>query len=151
MTKKKKNLIIIVSVFLVVGGYFGWQAYKMANFYDGAQETMQDAQAFWTEYESQPQNYYIELSKACDSLLESYKEYTDYPYNISLDNNPVMPETILREDPKRITVWAKDHISVTMLTIGDGGFHITWKKDPSGKWNLFLGGSPDEGHVVYER
>lgn len=149
MKKSTKTPIITLCVFLIVGGYFGWQAYRLGSFYKDAQKTMDDVQEFWKEYESKPQYYYREFSKACDNLLESYKDYTDYPYNISLDNNPVMPEAILREDPKRITVWSKDHISVTVLDFGEGGFHITWKKDRAGKWNLFLGGSPDEGHVVY--
>jgi hypothetical protein len=108
-------------------------------------------QEFWKEYESKPQYFYSEFSKACDSLLESYKTYTNYPYNIPVEGNPAVPEIILQEEPKRITVWSKDHISVTVLEFGDGGFQITWKKDPADKWNLFIEGSPDDGHVVYER
>ena len=123
----------------------------MASFYQGAQETMQDVQEFWKEYESKPQHFYGEFSKACDGLLESYKTYADYPYDIPVEGNPAVPEIILQEEPKRITVWSKDHISVTVLEFGDGGFQITWKKDPADKWSLFIGGSPDEGHVVYER
>ena len=82
MKKSTKNILIIVGVLLVVGGYFGWQAYKMASFYQGAQETMQDVQEFWKEYESKPQYFYGEFSRACDGLLESYKTYADYPYDI---------------------------------------------------------------------
>jgi hypothetical protein len=148
--KSRKNLIITVGVLLFVGGYFGWRAYELGSFYQDAQKSMQDVQEFWKEYESKPQSYYWEFSRACDGLLDSYRTYTDYPYSIPLEDNPVVPEIILEEEPKEITVWSEDHISVTVLSLGEGGFHITWKRNP-GSWELFLGGSPEEGHVVYTK
>jgi hypothetical protein len=106
---------------------------------------------FWDEYESKPQSYYEEFSQACDRILESYNEYTDYPLYIPIENNPVIPEIILSADPKIITIWSSTHVSITLVHIGEGmGFHITWKKDwTSNTWNLFLGSDTREGTIVY--
>lgn len=147
---KKSTMIIIVIIagsLLLIGGIGVWLSVRSAS------QMFSEVSRFWEKYESKPQSYYIELSEACDKILNAYHDYTDYPLYIPIENNPSIPDIILSEEPKLITIWSKTHISITLIHIGEGmGFHITWKKDwTNNTWNLFLGGDVNEGKIVYTK
>lgn len=148
---KKRTLIIIVAIvtgcLIIVGGIGVWLSVRSAS------QIFREVPQFWDTYESKPQSYYEEFSRACDKILEAYSEYTDYPLYIPIENNPVISEIIISTKPKLITIWSSTHISITLVHLGEGmGFHITWKKDwGNNTWNLFLGSETRDGTIVYTR
>jgi hypothetical protein len=151
----KKRTIIIIAVIvtvclIIVGGVGVWLSVRSAS---QMFREFREVSRFLDTFESKPQSYYEEFSHACDTILEAYSEYTDYPLYIPIENNHVIPEIILSAEPKLITIWSSTHISITLVHIGEGmGFHITWKKDwTSNTWNLFLGSDTREGTIVYTK
>jgi hypothetical protein len=147
-----KNLIFIivgVTILLIILA-------AIAGRYSAYSVTQQfsDVQEFWKEYEAKPEHFYVEFAQACERLLMDYGGYSDYPFDIEVEDNPNVPEIIQMESPDRIVVWSKNHISIMMVSITDeAGFHITWKQDPANasEWHLFLGGSTQEGYTVYTK
>ena len=148
---KKKTIIITVviaiGILVLVGGIGVWLTIRSAS------QIFREVPQFWDTYGSKPRSYYIEFSQACDRILKIYSEYKEYPLYIPVENNPAIPDIIMSEEPKLITIWSDTHISITLVHIGEGsGFHITWKKNwTDNTWNLFLGSDIDEGTIVYTK
>jgi len=141
------TIAIIMGVLILVGGIGAWLTFRSAS------QMFREVTKFWEEFESKPQSYYEEFSRACDRILEAYSEYTDYPLYILIENNHTISNIILSAEPKMVTIWSSTHVSITLVHIGEGmGFHITWKKDwTSNTWNLFLGGDVNKGYIVYTK
>lgn len=144
-------MIITVSVVGVIIIFAGIGAWLMCQ---GIKVIDAETDYFWNTYESKPQEYYEEFSRACESILDSYRSYDHYPLDIPVNNNPAVPEIIRDTLPYEIMIWAPDHVSITVTDIGDGmGYKITWKKVHGGDydWKLILGPDHNEGLVVYTR
>lgn len=152
-SETKRIVIIIMTIFCIGMIYAGITIF---SFIFTGNKMMDQTYRFWGVYEKQSPSYYEEFSKACDSILAAYGKYVDYPFDIKIEANPAIPAIIIATDPKAITIWSKDHISVLVVTIADSddmGYHIIWKRsleDPS-KWDLFLGPNVHEGPIVYTK
>jgi hypothetical protein len=155
--KKKSNTFIIIIILVIFAGtiligYGGWKVYQVLSFVGDARQMMGDTSDFWENYESKPQSYYENFAQACTDLLHTYGGYTDYPFYIPTEDNPTLPPTIVKANPKSITVWSRRHMSVTVVSLGDNpetGIHITCKGKPDGTLDIFLGVDSNEGYNVF--
>ncbi len=162
MKKLSKNHKVIITVLVICALlYGGWQVYRLFSFVGKTRQFVQDAeeyttqsQAFWKEYESKPKDFYEGFAAACDSLLNAYAGYNQYPYYIPLENNPAIPAVILLMSPQSIKVVSPDYIFVTVLRFREEeemGFGLAWKRNPaSNSGGVYLGRGAD-GHLVYSR
>lgn len=156
-----KHWALIITGIVIVVVYLGWQAYDVYTTYNEMNEFVTDSGAYmnevvnlWNEYGSKPVSYYEEFSRACDSLLDAYASYTNYPYYIPIENNPSVSDIILSTNPLSIKVVSGSRIRVNLGQFPDEeemGFLMTWERGPGGSGDLYVGTGSQNSDPVYTR